>query len=91
MYNPCNTCTEQKCNCCLMRVKKLKKPTKDELLVVPIDLDEMDLEGWSKVVESIRKAFPDTNVIGTFSNDIYIENRYALIEHLRYLEELSLN
>ena len=91
MYNPCDTCTEQKCNCCLMQVKKLKKPTNDELLVVPIDLDEMDFGEWGKVVEAIRKAFPDTNVIGTFSDNIYIENKYALLEHLRALEELTNN
>ena len=74
-----------------MQVKKLKKPTKDELLVVPIDLDEMDFGEWGKVIETIQKAFPDTNVIGTFSDDIYVQNKYALLEHLRVLEELTLN
>ena len=74
-----------------MQVKKLKKPTKDELLVVPIDLDEMDFGEWGKVIETIQKLFPDTNVIGTFSDDIYVQNKYALLEHLRVLEELINN
>lgn len=87
MYNPCDTCTEQKCNICTMQLKKFKQPQKDDVLVIKLDQDS-NAYIVSRLCKFLEEEFPNNTIItAPIGYELEVFGRDQIKKYVDYINE----